>query len=235
MMWCRPCALAWLVMSLGVFAAEPYTAKYEMTWHVGLKLSAQATETLRVVDGIYTLELAAQAAVGSATETTHLMRSEDGQWQPLDYTYTQTLLGRTETRSVRFNRNQGTLSILHAPDQPEQSIPDGALDPLGFRLVMTEQLSAGVLPDSQTLPLLDGDTVTLRRVDRVGTETLSLPIGDIEAIRFRLTHEPERPDRQFHFWLAPSLQYQLVKLDKQDGKRRIALELVSYQAGTDAP
>ena len=77
--------------------------------------------------------------------------------------------------------------------------------------------------------------MTLRRIDRVSVETLSLPIGEIEAIRFKLTHEPERPDRQFHFWLAPSLQYQLVKLDKQDGKRRIALELVSYQAGTDAP
>ncbi|MDP5364104.1 MAG: DUF3108 domain-containing protein [Litorivicinaceae bacterium] len=235
MMWFTIRALWWFGISLGAIAAEPYTAKYQMTWQVGVKLSAQATETLRVVDGIYTLELAAQAAVGSATETTHLMRSEEGQWQPLDYTYTQTLLGRTETRSVRFNRNQGTVSILHAPDQPEQAIPDGALDPLGFRLVMTEQLTAGLLPESQTLPLLDGDTVTLRRIDRVSVETLSLPIGEIEAIRFKLTHEPERPDRQFHFWLAPSLQYQLVKLDKQDGKRRIALELVSYQAGTDAP
>ena len=74
MMWFTIRALWWFGISLGAIAAEPYTAKYQMTWQVGVKLSAQATETLRVVDGIYTLELAAQAAVGSATETTHLMR-----------------------------------------------------------------------------------------------------------------------------------------------------------------
>lgn len=228
-------AVGWSLASSIALATSPYTAQYAMTWHVGLTLSAQATETLRVMDGIYTLELAAKASVGSATETTHLMRTETGTWQPLDYTYTQTLLGRTDTKSIRFNRNQGTLSILHAPEEPEKPIPEGALDPLGFRLVLAEQLMAGTLPERQVMPLLDGDTVTLRRIDRIGIETLRLPIGDVEAIRFALTHEPVREDRTFHFWLAPSLQYQLVKLDKQDGKRRIALELVSYQAGTDAP
>lgn len=227
--------LYWSLASGVAFAVTPYTAQYAMTWHVGLTLSAQATETLRLVDGIYTLELAAKASVGSATETSHLVRTETGTWQPLDYTYTQTLLGRIETKGIRFNRNQGTVSILHAPEDPEKPIPEGALDPLGFRLVLKDQLEAGGLPESQVIPLLDGETVSLRRIDRIGTETLNLPIGELEAIRFSLTHEPAREDRRFHFWLAPSLQYQLVKLDKQDGKRRIALELVSYQAGTDAP
>jgi len=231
--------LLWIVVSVlisaPVWALEPYQARYQMTWQVGLTLSAEATETLSRLDDLYTLELVAKAAVGSATETSHLMRDPDGRWQPLDYTYTQTLLGRTETRSIRFNRNQGTLSLLHAPDQPEQAIPEGALDPLGFRLVLSEQLLSSQLPDSQIIALLDGDTVTNRRVDRVGTEQLTLPFGTVDAIKFTLTHEPERPNRRFDFWLAPALNFQLVKLDKQDGKRRMALELVSYQAGKDAP
>jgi hypothetical protein len=41
------------------------------------------------------------------------------------------------------------------------------------------------------------------------------------------------PKRSFEFWLAPSLDYQLVKLEKRDKKRLLALTLKAFtKAGT---
>ena len=111
-------------------------------------------------------------------------------------------------------------------------IPDDAIDPLGFRLQLAYLLKNGrSLPESITM--VDGNDVKVRSVVAGEIETLDTPYGRIDAQKFMLTDDNPNPKRQFEFWLAPSLDYQLVQLKKRDKKRLFALTLKAFKrAGT---
>ena len=225
--------LIWILslISMPVFG-QGYEAKYDMIWSVGIKLEAEATETLRKTGDRFEMILDATASIGSATETTNLLYQPESGWKPLDYSYTQSILGRTTGRNFRFNWNKGSVIRLHEPERDEQIIPIETVDPLGFRLQLAYLLNNGrTLPTSITM--LDGNDIKVRTVVPGGLERIDTPYGTIEAQKFQLVDDNPDPKRSFEFWLAPSLDYQLVKLEKRDKKRLLALTLKAFtQAGT---
>jgi len=220
--------LIWIagLISMPVFG-QGYEAKYDMIWSVGLKLEAEATETLRKTGDRFEMTLDATASIGSATETTNLLYQPESGWKPLDYSYTQSILGRTTGRNFRFNWNKGSVTWLHEPERAEQIIPIETVDPLGFRLQLAYLLNNGrTLPTSITM--LDGNGIKVRSVVPGGLERVDTPYGTIEAQKFHLVDDNADPKRSFEFWLAPSLDYQLVKLEKRDKKRLLALTLKAF-------
>ena len=220
--------LIWIagLISMPVFG-QGYEAKYDMIWSVGLKLEAEATETLRKTGDRFEMILDATASIGSATETTNLLYQPESGWKPLDYSYTQSILGRTTGRNFRFNWNKGSVTWLHEPERAEQIIPIETFDPLGFRLQLAYLLNNGrTLPTSITM--LDGNGIKVRSVVPGGLERVDTPYGTIEAQKFHLVDDNADPKRSFEFWLAPSLDYQLVKLEKRDKKRLLALTLKAF-------
>jgi hypothetical protein len=220
--------LIWIagLISMPVFG-QGYEAKYDMIWSVGLKLEAEATETLRKTGDRFEMTLDATASIGSATETTNLLYQPESGWKTLDYSYTQSILGRTTGRNFRFNWNKGSVTWLHEPERAEQIIPIETFDPLGFRLQLAYLLNNGrTLPTSITM--LDGNGIKVRSVVPGGLERVDTPYGTIEAQKFHLVDDNADPKRSFEFWLAPSLDYQLVKLEKRDKKRLLALTLKAF-------
>ena len=220
--------LIWIagLISMPVFG-QGYEAKYDMIWSVGLKLEAEATETLRKTGDRFEMTLDATASIGSATETTNLLYQPESGWKPLDYSYTQSILGRTTGRNFRFNWNKGSVTWLHEPERAEQIIPIETFDPLGFRLQLAYLLNNGrTLPTSITM--LDGNGIKVRSVVPGGLERVDTPYGTIEAQKFHLVDDNADPKRSCEFWLAPSLDYQLVKLEKRDKKRLLALTLKAF-------
>ncbi len=210
--------------------AAGYTATYDMIWSVGIRLETEATETLVQQGTTWQMQLDAKASIGSANETTNLLFDPDTGWTPLDYSYTQSVLGRTTGRHLRFNWNKRSLSRLHEPERSEIPLADGALDPLGFRLQLAHLLSRGEAVPSE-ITLIDGDSVKTRAIAEDGQETIDTPLGPLDTLKFSLVESD--PKRSFVFWLAPALNYQLVKLEKRDKRRLLALTLTSYTpAGT---
>ena len=212
--------------------ARGYEAKYDMLWSVGLKLEAEATETLKKNGDRYQIILDAKASIGSANETTNLLYVPESGWRPLDYSYTQNILGRTKGRHFRFNWNTGMLTWLHQPERDELLISINTFDPLGFRLQLAHLLMHNKdLPS--TVNMLDGNDVKVRNISVGNLEMLDTPYGKIKAQKFMLTGDDPAPEHSFEFWLAPSLDYQLVKLQKRDRKRLFALTLKAFKkAGT---
>ena len=205
-----------------------YEAKYNMIWSVGIKLEAEAIETLRQNGDRFEMVLDANASIGSANETTNLLFTNENGWKPLDYSYTQSVLGRTTGRNFRFNWNKQSLTWLHEPERAEITIPDDAIDPLGFRLQL-----AYLLKNERSLPksitMVDGNDVKVRYVVAGELETLDTPYGRIDAQKFMLTDDNPDPESQFEFWLAPSLDYQLVHLKKRNKNRLFALTLKAFK------
>lgn len=223
---CMIFGVCMLISALGW--ARTYEAQYAMRWSVGITLEADAVERLAEDGERYQIELSAEAGIGSATETTHLLFDPNTGWTPLDYSYTQSVLGRTTGRHFRFNWNKGTATRLHEPETAELEIPSDALDPLGFRLQLAHLLKTAQ-PLPTTITMLDGDDLKTRQLQGHGTEMIETPAGSFNALKFSLADQTPKPDKSFVFWLAPELDYQLIKLDKRDSKRRLALTLTSYQ------
>ena len=209
-----------------------YEAKYDMIWSVGIKLEAEAIETLQQNGDRFEMVLDAKASIGSANETTNLLFTDENGWKPLDYNYAQSVLGRTTGRHFRFNWNKQSLTWLHEPERAELAIPDRAIDRLELRLQLAYLLkNRRSLPESITI--VDGNDVKIRYVVVGELETLDTPYGQIDAQKFMLTDDNPDPKRQFEFWLAPSLDYQLVQLKKRDKTRLFALTLKAFKkAGT---
>ena len=77
--------------------------------------------------------------------------------------------------------------------------------------------------------MLDGNEIKIRTISKGNLEILDIPYGRIKARKFILTEDNPAPERSFEFWLAPSLDYQLVKLQKRDKKRLFALTLKAFK------
>lgn len=218
--------LCWFVTS-PIFA-QGYEAKYDVVWNMGIRLEAEAIETLKQTGDLFEMVLDANASIGSANETTSLLFTKENGWRPLGYSYTQNILGRATGRNFRFNWNRKSLARLHEPERAEIAIPDDIVDPLGFRLQLAYLLKSGQpLPESITM--LDGNDVKHRSLVTGELEALDTPYGPIEARKFILEDDTPDPKRKFQFWLAPSLNYQLVKLEKRDKKRSFALTIKAFK------
>ena len=105
--------LSWFVTS-PIFA-QGYEAKYDVVWNMGIRLEAEAIETLKQTGDLFEMVLDANASIGSASETTSLLFTKENGWRPLDYSYTQNILGHATGRNFRFNWNRKSLARLHEP------------------------------------------------------------------------------------------------------------------------
>ena len=216
-----------LLTSTTAFARE-YEATYDLTWSQGISLQAEAKETLRKVGDRYEMILDAQASIGFANETTNLLFDSEQGWKPLNYSYTQSFLGRKTRHNFHFDWNKNILVWLNKSEEQKTQIEMGTLDPLGLRLQLAYLLQRSK-PLPKSITLLDGETAKVRSVITGELQTLMTPLGAIEAQHFIFKEDDFDPNRSFEFWLAPSLNYQLVKLEKKDNKRFFALTIKTYQ------
>ena len=200
-----------------------------MLWSQGISLQAEAKETLRKVGDRHEMVLDAQASIGFANETTNLLFDSEQGWKPLNYSYTQSILGRTKRHHFNFDWNENILVWLDKPEEGRKTqIATGTLDPLGLRLQLAYLLQQSK-PLPKSITVLDGDSVKVRSVITGDLQTLMTPLGTIEAQHFIFKEDDSGPNHSFEFWLAPSLDYQLVKLEKKDDKRLFALTIKTYQ------
>ena len=220
--------LALLVLTSTSVFAQSYEAKYDLIWSQGISLQAEATETLRKVGDRYEIVLNAHASVGFANETTNLLFDPEKGWKPLNYSYTQSILGRTKGHHFRFNWNKNTLVWFNEPKKQKIQITTETLDPLGFRLQLAYLLQHNK-PLPKSITMLDGTSIKALSVITGELRNIVTPLGTIEAQHFILKESDPDPNHSFEFWLAPSLDYQLVKLEKKDNKRLFALTIKAYQ------
>ena len=219
-------------LALTIFSAmalgQTYEAQYDMTWNVGVRLEAKATETLKKTGDLYEIVLHADASIGSVTEASNLLYSPKMGWKPLDYSYTQNLLGRTTGRHFRFNWNKDIVSRMHESEQTHSPILDGTFDPLGFRLQLAHLLKSGQ-PLPQKITIIDGDDFKTWEIAVRGSDLLETPMGALKTKKYSLIDSNFDSYGSFYFWLAPSLDYQLVRLEKKDNKRLLTLTLTAFQ------
>ena len=103
------------------------------------------------------------------------------------------------------------------------TVPAGTLDPSSMELKLMEDLAA-----NRPLHYKVTEKGELKdyRLQKLGTEKVSVPAGDYNAIKVQVARN--RSERQTTFWLAPELNYAPVKMRHSEEGDIIETQLLSH-------
>ena len=152
-------------------------------------------------------------------ETT-LFATDDNQLFPITYNYKRTGTGLNKYLALRFNRDTHTIVI----DDEKEIKWQGEFDNQLFRIDIPRKLALGETR-------FEYDFINYRGEKRqyilevIATDNLSLPYGQLSA--FKVKVDRSSGPRVTYAWFAPSLNYNLVRLqqfkdDKEQGDMQLS-------------
>lgn len=202
-----PVLLAWLAVTTlpGTAAAlTPYQATYTASLN-GLPVT--------VISALETTEKGYRISNSATNMFGQLQEHEDfhlaGERIVVDeYQHQRAMLGSQRLESLVVDLDQGI--ARYRRDDKTRDIPftRGLLGPMSYQLQLRRDLAAG--DSAFDYQVLHRGKVKQYHFQTEGTESVTVPKGKVEAIRIRRVRDDN--DRETIVWLAPKLDYQLVKL-----------------------
>ncbi|NRA54889.1 MAG: DUF3108 domain-containing protein [Gammaproteobacteria bacterium] len=210
-------------------AFKPFKANYKV-FRKGSELG-EAYRQLTTIDGQYLLETDSQISWLFLSDSRHersTFKLNQNKIVPLAYNYKRTGTGRDRHTKLSFDQNK-IVSLYKSKTREFTAQPD-ILDPQLYQLAMQQQLIAG---DKEfEYPIIHRGKEVTYKFKVVATEELSLPYGKINAIKIERIRESSR--RKTLLWVAPSLNYTMVKLTQfKEGKEQADLQLAWLKFSED--
>lgn len=193
---------------------RPYTAQYKTT---ARGMALELTRKLKAsADGSYTLTNGGKIMVVGFHEVS-VFQIADSNVVPKSYVYQGTgLINRR--REVHFTPGSDTIRSLYKDQWYDLPYTEGTLD----RMSQQEQLRLLLLNDPTpaediSIRVADGKRVKDYKLKYVGEDTVQTALGPLKTLHFERLHDD--PDRKSDTWVAPELDYLMVKtVHIEDGK-----------------
>ncbi len=209
-----------LALSQGAVSSEPentlkpYTAQYKTTAR-GMALDLNRS-LKQGADGSYTLTNGGKIMVVGFHEVS-VFNIDGDRVLPKSYVYQGTgLINRR--REVHFTPGSDIIRSLYKDQWYELPYTEGTLD----RMSQQEQLRLFLLNDPTpkediAVRIADGKRVKDYTLTYRGEEPIETPMGTFQSLHFERIHDD--PDRKSDLWVAPELDYLMVKtVHIEDGK-----------------
>jgi hypothetical protein len=153
------------------------------------------------------------------------------QVRPRRYDYRRTgSKGRTD--SIRFLPTVGQAFIQYKGESRARDVPAGVLDPLSLHLALMQDLALGAKQRMRYL-VLEPRRLQAYALEVAGHERVATPAGEWDAVRVDLVGRgvvkdaeefdlatadipPVGEDERTSFWLAPELNYLVVRIRHHD-------------------
>jgi len=210
---------------------RPYTAEYKTTargMSLGLTRKLEAHP-----DGSYTLTNGGKILVVGFHEVSSFT-VEDDRIIPKSYVYQGTgLINRR--REVHFTPGSETIRSLYKEQWYDLPYTQGTLD----RMSQQEQLRLTLLNDPTprddiAFRVADGKRVKDYTLNYVGEDVIQTPMGPIKTLHFNRPHDD--PDRKSDTWVAPEMDYLMVKTVHIEDDKPVEVVLTDAQIeGLDIP
>lgn len=217
-----PLLLVWLfsvsTYTLG-FDLKPHTAKYKASFKSGIPINGTATHTLvQLSPDIWRYQFNVDSLFADINEYVYF-QTHQGHIVPITYHYTRSGWAVSDRRAIlEFNWN--THKVLNdVQGVPwSMSIPDNALDKLGYQLQIKLDLMAGL--DNLVYQVADGGYLKEFQFTIEGEETIDTELGEVTAVIVK-KQRSETDSRDSTLWFAKEWDYLLVKLiqKESDGER----------------
>lgn len=148
---------------------------------------------------------------------------KDGEVTPSKYYYSRSGTGPDKSLEVTFNTSDNGSIVV---DDEARFTYSGEFDNQIYRLDLAQQLARGETSFSYRFINYRGQQREYG-VEVVDSEVVSLPYGDVQALKVKLIRESKT--RETFAWFAPSLDYALVRLQQfKDGDEQGDIRLKKF-------
>ncbi|WP_372862596.1 DUF3108 domain-containing protein [Spongiibacter sp.] len=204
----------------------PYKAQYRIS-HDGLNTTAE--RQLQRDGDHWKLSQTAKLFFLRVEEETVVER-HNGQLRPLRYRYENNLSSK-QNQQVLFDWQRGLVSDTKASRPWQQVLKSDYSDQLSSQLQLREMLMNNQLQGdiSQTIVKKKGKLKTYQ-IQRLGNEHLDTAIGPLDTVKLR-RHRQGSSSESF-IWVAPQLNYLIVKLEQHEDDELYTLDILSANITT---
>jgi len=205
--------LAWLAAATQISMAAALTP-YEATYSASLNgLPVTVTSALEATGNGYRISTSATNLLGELQEHENFHLA--GERIVVDeYQHQRALLGNQRLERLVMDPGQGIARYQRDDKTREIPLTPGLLGPMSYQVQLRRDLAAG--SSAFDYQVLHRGKVKQYHFQTEGTESVALPQGAVDAIRIRRVRDDN--DRETIVWIAPKLDYQLVKLRQiEDG------------------
>ena len=135
--------------------------------------------------------------------------------QPDRYVYERSGGKKEKWLEMQFDWDNGTASIDDKEQPWQLTLEPGTLDKLVYQISLMHDLDEH--SKNISYRIADGGHIKTYNIQVVGTETVTTPMGKIQAVKL-IRQRDSDSDRETTLWCAPALNYMPVKLThKEDG------------------
>lgn len=148
--------------------------------------------------------------------------SDNGALRPIRYEYKRTGTGPNKALKLDFDERNNKITVDNAGTLEW----NGEFDNQLFRIDLPKRLASGTKQTEYDFINYRGEK---RRYELavLETESLTIPYGQLQAIKVKINRESN--SRVTYAWFAPSLNYNLVRLQQfKDGKEQGDIQLSSF-------
>ena len=207
---------------------RPYVARYKTR---AFGLSMNLTRSLKVEEGLYTLEQTGKNLLLSITEVAEFSVQHD-QVVGENFRYQMKSLKNRERR-VEFLPEKQLIRSLRDGVWTEHAWRPEILDRLSQQVQIRLALNAASAPLKDIkIQVIDGPRVREKHFVLVGEEMLETELGTLQTLHYQQQRD-NRSKRKSDVWLAPSLDYlNVLTIHLEKGKEiEVALEAVTFESG----
>ncbi len=218
--------LALLIGTLGVTGTTHALSPYEAIYKAEINgLPVTVTSVLEVTEEGYRISTAAQNLLGELHEQERFHLA--GKRIMVDeYEHRRALLGNARLEQLVVDHHQGIARYQRGGKARDIPLAPGLLGPLSYQIQLRRDLAAGEAEFAYRV--LHRGKVKDYHFQREAAETIALPTGEVEAVRIRRVRDDS--DRETIFWMAPELDFQLVKLRQIEAGDRYELLLTALHS-----
>lgn len=204
---------------------HPYTAIYQAVYK---SFPLQATHRLAMAGNDWYFSSIASGFFGQIEESSTFAYTSKDSIRPLHYLYQRNVLGHINESELVYNPQDKVVAGKHKDKAFTIKLQGDELDEGTYALALRDDVARGIT--EPCYQVIDENKVARYCFRVTGKETLDTALGQIETIVVERVRKPESP-RRTRFWLAPSLDYTIARLEHQEqkGQNAYTLEITYYK------
>ena len=188
-------------------------------------------EMIKLDDGSWKLTSLLDGGSIVRREESEVFELINNQIKPINYRYNQRILFRRYKASADFNWDDNKVSFIEDKDKGIIELLDNVLGPSSASLQLRldfREFGEGNIPDEISYVVYWKGTIKNRTYNvNKQKESIETPFGIYEAFKVSRKFE-EESDRSQIFWLAPELDYSVIKIyDKND--REVEIKIKNFE------
>lgn len=215
-----PVLLAWLLLSGAALAQlteegteqvplHPMELSYNASMDKGISLKGSARRILeKRDDGTWRFRTDVDSFIADIDETL-IFRWENNQVVPLRYRYELSgFLIKTRKEAIDFDWDTMVVSGHHEGDRFSMALEEGALDPMGYQLQLSQDIKAG--KREMEYRVIDKGSYDTDRFAVVDEEIRRINGDEVTTLKAEKVRDSDSKRRSL-MWFAPERDYLLIR------------------------